>query len=85
MNSLSNTIDPKRLQDEHEVGHVYRAIDTMQRNIRKDFQTILEAEEELEKYKSNLEKLVQERTEKLNQREHYAFLDVLGGLTAPAT
>jgi signal transduction histidine kinase len=67
MNSLSNTIDPKRLQDEHEVGRVYRAIDTMQRNIQKDFQTILEAEAELEKYKTNLEKLVQERTEKLIQ------------------
>jgi len=67
MNSLSNTIDPKRLQDEHEVGRVYRAIDTMQRNIQKDFQTILEAEAELEKYKNNLEKLVQERTEKLIQ------------------
>ncbi|HET9239402.1 MAG TPA: ATP-binding protein [Oligoflexus sp.] len=67
MNSLSNTIDPRRLQDEHEVGRVYRAIDTMQRNIQKDFQTILEAEAELEKYKSNLEKLVQERTEKLIQ------------------
>jgi signal transduction histidine kinase len=67
MNSLSNSIDPKRLQDEHEVGRVYRAIDTMQRNIQKDFQTILEAEAELEKYKNNLEKLVQERTEKLIQ------------------
>ncbi|WP_141733509.1 sensor histidine kinase [Oligoflexus tunisiensis] len=67
MNSLSNTIDPKRLQEEHEVGRVYRAIDTMQRNIQKDFQTILEAEAELEKYKTNLEKLVQERTEKLIQ------------------
>jgi two-component system NtrC family sensor kinase len=67
MNSLSNTIDPKSLQDEHEVGRLYRAIDTMQRNIQKDFQTILEAETELEKYKNILEKLVQERTEKLNQ------------------
>ncbi|MDQ3231590.1 MAG: ATP-binding protein [Pseudobdellovibrionaceae bacterium] len=67
MNSLSNSIDPRRLQDEHEVGRVYRAIDTMQRNIQKDFQTILEAEAELEKYKNNLEKLVQERTEKLIQ------------------
>ncbi len=67
MNSLSNTIDPKMLQEEHEVGRVYRAIDTMQRNIQKDFQTILIAEAELEKYKDNLEKLVQERTEKLIQ------------------
>lgn len=67
INSLSNTIDPKRLKDEHEVGRVYRAIDTMQRNIQKDFQTILKAEAELEKYKNNLEKLVQERTEKLIQ------------------
>jgi len=67
MNSLSSTIDPKRLQDDHELGQVYRAIDTMQRNMQRDFKTILEAEAELEKYKNNLEKLVQERTEKLIQ------------------
>ncbi len=67
VNSLSSTIDPRRLQDDHELGQVYRAIDTMQRNMQRDFQTILEAEAELEKYKNNLEKLVEERTEKLIQ------------------
>jgi signal transduction histidine kinase len=67
MNSQSNPISPCLLQEEHELGQVYRAIDTMQRNIQRDFQTILHAESELEVYRKNLEKLVKERTDKLIQ------------------
>lgn len=67
MNSLGDVIDPAKLAEEHELGQVYRAIDTMQRNIRSDFQTILQAEAEVESYKQNLERLVEERTEKLIQ------------------
>lgn len=56
-----------KVHDKHEIGQVYNALTVMQGNIQKDFQTILQAEAELELYKNELERLVEERTDKLIQ------------------